>query len=455
MLTIDKRILALCVVLPLAACGDDDGGGGNETGPDATVAVDCFDESAFFSETSANNLVSTDPELTDVLNLTEPNFAPATGSPVLSGGATPPAGFDTTATFIGAIGAEDWTAGWTAYPTDTSGPSLVNVENKVGEITADEMWTKDTTYVLTGPVFVTGGATLTIEAGTMVRGMSGSALVIAANGSINATGTAAEPIVFTSNNDTGAAPGDWGGVVLLGNAPINVTGGTDSVEGFAGQSATIQFGGSDASHDCGTLSYVRIEYAGFELSTDNELNGLTVAGCGADTELSFIQVHLGEDDGIEFFGGTAGITNAVITLADDDSLDWDMGWTGKVQFLIVQQSSTRGDNGFESDNNGNDNDATPRSAPEIWNATLIGGGGPVADDQGGMTLRRGTAGTISNAIIAHFASFAVDVADFSTVEQARAGDLAITDSYFFDNGGGDNWPNNFDGATAEQNDCDN
>lgn len=429
------------------ACSDDgDGNGGDDV--DASPApVNCFDESEYFRG-EATNTFDTDPVLGDPTNLTAPDFAPA----VAITGGTPAAPFDTAANYIGAIGANDWTAGWTAYPdgdTPADQGTVTNVPG--GDIDADTTWLAGNTYILEGPVFVTNGATLTVEADVLVRGQSGSALVVTNNGSIDVQGTSAEPVVFTSYKDDGTAlAGDWGGLVLLGMAPINVAGGVDNVEGFAGQDDKTQFGGEDAAHNCGSIRYARIEYAGFELGLDNELNGLTVAGCGSDTTLDYIQVHLGEDDGIEFFGGTADLWHAVITQADDDSLDWDFGWSGNAQWLIAQQASTRGDNGFESDNNVNDNDATPRSSPTLWNVTLIGGGSP---DQGGMTLRRGTAASINNAIIMNFGTFAVDVADHATVQQADGGDLTIQNSYFYDNAGGEEWPADFDGVGNSQNDC--
>lgn len=454
---------ALLFVSALAACGDDDGSTpmvdamvGDDT-PDAALAQVCFDEAAFFAEAALSNTFDTDPDLEDPLAVA-PSFKPADGAPVLTGGGTPPDDgfFDASATFIGAIGADDWTAGWTAYPVDTAGPSGDTVEDVAGgDISADTTWSADTTYILKGKVFVTGGATLTIEPGTLIRGDVGSALVVATDGSIDAQGTADAPIVFTSSKDTQAEKGDWGGVVLIGQAPINVDGGTDRVEGFeSGEEGKVTYGGDAADGSCGTLRYVRIEYAGFALLPDNELNGLTVAGCGSGTELDFIQVHRGQDDGIEFFGGRAGIKHAIVSLPDDDGIDWDYGWQGKGQFLIVKQDANNGDKGFESDNNGDAPDATPVSSPELWNMTLIGSNDPGAvKDQGGMHLRRGTAGSMHNAIVAYFKSFAVDVDGKGSVENAEAGELSIENSYFYGNGGDTNWPADFDVADGEENDC--
>ena len=332
------------------------------------------------------------------------------------------------------------------------GGNLVDVP--AGDITASTTWTADNIYTLRGQVFVTGG-TLTIEAGTVIQGDPGSVLVITAGAQLNAVGTAAAPIVFTSSQMIPSA-GDWGGVVLLGRAPINVTGGTNLVEGFPEATGTkVEYGGAVAAHNCGTLRYARFEYAGFELSTDNELNALTVAGCGSDTEIDFVQMHQGLDDGIEFFGGTASATHLVISQPGDDGVDWDLGWTGKLQFVIVQQKNGDGNNAIEADSNKNNNDALPRSAPEVWNYTFIGGDGVSADKSGGMHLRRGTAGKLSNGIVAYFPTYAIDIDGSSSVAQFESTALSIEHTFFVKSAATEVWPTNFDvdAATTMQNDC--
>jgi len=333
-------------------------------------------------------------------------------------------------------------------------PGVTVVSVPGGDITADTHWTADHIYVLEGYVFVTGG-TLTIDAGTTIKGKNGSALTITKDAKLAAVGTAAQPIVFTSASATPAS-GDWGGLVMLGKAPINVTGGTNNTEGFAtSYGERIAYGGSDPAHNCGTLNYARIEYAGFALAVDNELNGLTLSGCGTATNVDYVQVHLGLDDGIEIFGGTLSIKHIVITQPDDDGLDWDLGWSGTAQYLIIQQKLGRGDKGIEADNNRNDNELLPRSAPEIWNLTMIGSDGASTDPQGGMHLRRGTAGKINNAIVAYFPKFAVDVDGASSANQFTGSGLVLSNTYFVK---GTNataaWPANFDvGSSGTQNDC--
>jgi hypothetical protein len=316
--------------------------------------------------------------------------------------------------------------------TTTATCTMVDV---TAEVTSDTTWENGNCYVLKDHIFVKSGATLTIEPGVLVLGDVGSSLVVTSAGSIDAGGTAECPIVLTSSQPEGSrAAGDWGGVVLLGLAPINVAGGTEVIEGFiAGPDVT--YGGNDAAHDCGTLRYVRIEFAGFELTVDNELNSLGLGGCGTGTELDFVQVHSGADDGIEFFGGTANAKHLVITQPDDDGLDWDFGWVGKVQFVALQQNAIVGENGIEADNNPDDFDSTPRSGPTIYNATLIGSDaepGMAGVTQRAAVLRRGTAGRLHNVIMAHFTDNLVDVRDAATAAQSPA-NLFIKNGIFSDN----------------------
>ncbi|MBA3455634.1 MAG: hypothetical protein H0T42_21245, partial [Deltaproteobacteria bacterium] len=341
-----------------------------------------------------------------------------------------------------------------AAPMPDAPPGVTIVDVPAGDISADTTWTKNTIYVLKGYVFVTGG-TLTIEAGTTVKGDNGSALTVTKDAKIVAIGTAAEPIVFTSAQTTPTS-GDWGGVVVLGRAPINVTGGTNLIEGFAASfGERVRYGGSDPGHNCGTLRYTRIEYAGFALATDVELNGLTLGGCGSLTEVDYVQSHLGLDDGIEIFGGAVNVKHLVITQPDDDGLDWDFGWAGRAQFVIVQQKEGRGDKGFEADNNPNNNDLSPRSSPEIWNATLIGGDGPSsAKKQGGMHMRRGTAGRINNTIIAYFNQFGTDIDGVASRAQFGT-NLLIKNTYYMKSASSAAiWPASFDVSGGNQNDCD-
>jgi hypothetical protein len=295
-----------------------------------------------------------------------------------------------------------------------------------GSISQPATWTADKTYHLEGLVFVESGTTLRIEPGTRVEGSFGSALIVTRDAKINAQGTREAPIVFTSSKPAGKRErGDWGGLVLLGNAPVNT--GTGNIEGIDKHDPRGSFGGSDEYDSCGVLKFVRIEFAGYEISTDNELNGLTLGGCGQGTLISYIQVHRGLDDGIEFFGGSAGLRYAVISQSGDDGLDWDRGWRGKGQFIIVQQSSDKGDNAIEADNYKSNPDALPRSAPTLFNISLIGSGDSNIA-QRGLLLRRGTGGMIANALVTGFTKEALDIRDPQTVKLSESGNLRIVSS---------------------------
>jgi hypothetical protein len=345
-------------------------------------------------------------------------------------------------------------ASTTPTPDATPGGQTINVP--AGDIAENRTWTTGNTYVLEGPVYFTGG-TLTIQPGVTVKGRQGDAvLVITKDAKIEAAGTAAAPIVFTSNKTANQEAGDWAGLVVLGKAPINVTGGVNKIEGFPDSVGTkVEYGGTDAAHDCGTIKYVRIEYAGFELATDNEINGLTLGACGTATEVDFVQIHRGLDDGIEIFGGTVDVKHLVLTQIDDDALDWDFGWVGKAQFVIIQHGAAQGDKAIEADNNNNARDATPRSSPGVWNATIIGGGQTAVGSQAGLHLRRGTAGRIRNSIIMNWKSYAINVDSSQSAAQVTAGQLTIADSYLVPPTGGALWPTNFDvnSMTNLQDDC--
>ena len=310
---------------------------------------------------------------------------------------------------------------------NSSTPSNPSSNESKSVIDTDTTWTADEEHFLTELTFVTNNATLTIEAGTVVQGDNGSALIVTKGAQLVTNGTAEAPVVFTSSLPEGERrAGDWGGVVLLGNAPTNI--GEGNIEGLEADDTRGQFGGDDETHKCGSLTYTRIEFAGFELSTDNELNGLTLGGCGSQTTLDYIQVHQGKDDGIEFFGGSAQASHLVLTSIQDDSVDWDQGFNGQIQFLVVQQNPSDADNSFEADNNKDDNDLMPRSAPTIANATLVGTGKDSQGAQNGMVLRRGTHATLSNFIVMGFPNNGIDVRDESTTQG-----VSLTNSLFFDN----------------------
>lgn len=324
-----------------------------------------------------------------------------------------------------------------------------------GNIKSNTTWTSDKQYVLRGAVFVEEGATLTIQAGTTILGESSSTppgtLIIMQGAKIMANGTKDDPIVFTSDQPVGErARGQWGGLIINGKAPLN-TGQTAEGEGDTGT-----YGGNDPTDDSGVLRYVRVEFAGQEFSPDNELNGIAFQGVGNGTTVEYIQVHYNQDDGIELFGGTVSAKYVLCTGIRDDSFDWTDGWSGKGQFWIAHQEGDDADNGFEGDNNGDNNDLTPRSNPTIYNVTLIGDpDGPESDT--GMLLREGMAGTIRNAIVTGFNLTGLDIDQETTADEIDDGNLTVRSCIFWanrDGVGGDTLnfsgdTDNFDGDEAD------
>lgn len=346
----------------------------------------------------------------------------------------------------------------TGAPTDSgmtvqcpsNAPELVHM----GDIRADETWDCTRTHVLMGDgVFVLGG-TLRVTPGTVIKGGSNrAALVVSTGGRLDAQGTATQPVVFTSAQPVGMRrAAQWGGVVLLGNARINsantlADGGTsgppgqNQIEGVPPTDNRARYGGTDDAHNCGTLRYVRIEFAGYELSTNNELNGLTLGGCGRGTTIDHVEVLDSADDGIEVFGGTVDLKHVVIFNAEDDGLDWDFGWTGRAQFVAIHSptTSTEADpNGIEADNEPRVFSATPTSDPLIYNVTAVGPGAMnmVTVGYRGAVMRRGTAGRIHNLILTGYPTQAIDLRDTPTIAFATAATprLFANNSIFFGNG---------------------
>jgi hypothetical protein len=245
-------------------------------------------------------------------------------------------------------------------------------------------------YKLDGLVYVASGVTVTVEAGTVIKGIKGipavppnpgtpgGGLIVTRGAKLIAIGTSTDPIIFTSN-EAAPASGDWGGVVLLGKAPTNHP---DSVkvEGIGGISpVSAYYGGPTnniAGDNSGTLKYVRIQYAGYELSTDNELNGLTLAGVGSGTTLDYVEVYKSKDDAFEFFGGTVNASHLIAIDALDDMFDTDNGYSGTISYAIGVSDPNRADksqsNGFESDNNATGAALTPYTHPTYNNITIIG-----------------------------------------------------------------------------------
>lgn len=286
-------------------------------------------------------------------------------------------------------------------------------------------------YLLQGGVFIT--KKMVIQAGTQIFGTQGSFLVIDRGAKIKATGTAEDPIVFTSDQPAGERRrGDWGGIIFNGRAPINVPGGEAEGEGDTG----LYGGGAnpDPADSSGNMTYMRVEYGGFAISPDNELNCIAFQGVGNGTDIDFVTAAWGGDDGFEFFGGTANAKHLVAVGASDDSVDWTEGWTGRIQFLVVQQRNDEADNGFECDNSAENHNLTPRSAPKIMNATLVGGGPDGTGSTRGILLRVGTHGEFRNFIVTGFKNVGLEIRDDATFAGFQSNTLSLRSFIFFNNG---------------------
>lgn len=304
-----------------------------------------------------------------------------------------------------------------------------------GEIGTSTTWTADKVYYMAAKVWVNNGATLTIEPGTIIKAKQQSnpadavALIVAAGSKIEAVGTAAKPIIFTSEADDikkytdgtveagtkgSSVKGLWGGVVLVGNATVDIKDEVNGqlIEGVASTETRGQYGASapNDADNSGTLKYVSIRHGGASVSSDSELNGLSLYGVGSGTTIDYIEVFANDDDGIEFFGGTVKVTHALVTDCSDDSFDWDQGYTGKGQFWCTIQNSSS-DKGFECD--GGEGNLDPNSVPTIANFTLIGNNSSYA-----IHFKKKTGGMLYNGLIKNFV-------DGINLEQIIDGDVSF------------------------------
>jgi hypothetical protein len=338
-----------------------------------------------------------------------------------------------------------WTNGWTNFDPQTTvypAPTVTVSAN----ITANTTWSSTSVYLLSGPIYVTNNATLTIQPGTVIRGnaaVAGSALIITKGAKIIADGTLAQPIVFTSSAAPGSrAIGDWGGIVVLGkasnNLPANATAGTPAgignIEGLP-VSANSEFGGGATPDDndySGILRYIRLEFGGYAYQIDKEINGFTFGSVGAATVAEYLQASFVNDDAFEWFGGTMNAKYLVAYRCLDDDMDCDFGYRGKVQFgLIVRdpniadQSSGSTSEGFECDNDGAGSNNTPKTAAMFSNFTAIGPlrGNPSATINSkferALRLRRNSEMKILNSI---FMDWKRGLHIDGTASEARAGE---------------------------------
>jgi len=306
--------------------------------------------------------------------------------------------------------ASDWTSGWSNFDAEnTDYPATTTTVST--DITTSTTWSG--VILLQNKIYVRNSATLTIAPGTIIRGDKATqgSLIVTRGAKLNAIGTLANPIIFTSNEGIGNRnEGDWGGIVLLGLARNNQPGGVANIEGIVPTTDT-QYGGSFDNDNSGTLKYVRIEFAGIALEPNKEINGLTCGSVGSATTIDFVQVSHSGDDSFEWFGGTVNCKHLIAYRGLDDDFDTDFGFRGKIQFALSIRdkdvSDAIGDsNSFESDNDAAGSAGQPKTAAIFSNVTLVGPKGngsivlPVGEKfEKAFRLRRNTAVSCFNSLV--------------------------------------------------------
>jgi len=295
-------------------------------------------------------------------------------------------------------------------------PAGSELEVLKGDLTGEKRLDASKKYLIEGNYIVRAGGILRIPAGTIIFGdrRTKGTLIIDRGGKIFAEGAPDKPIIFTSKFGPGERDrGDWGGVIILGKAPVN-----QSNVAIEGVSPPVEYGGNDPNDNSGVLKYVRIEFAGVALTPNNEVNSLTMGGVGRGTEIHHVQVSYGGDDGFEWFGGTVDGKHLVSYATWDDDFDVDFGYRGRVQFgLAIRDpfgADQSGSNGFECDNDAAGSTATPLTAPVFSNITVIGpidrrGAGRSSNYQNAIHFRRNASVSLFNSVVAGFPTgFRVD-----------------------------------------------
>ncbi|MBA2687025.1 MAG: hypothetical protein H0U64_02890 [Gemmatimonadaceae bacterium] len=325
-----------------------------------------------------------------------------------------------------------------------------------GAVTSSRTLYADTVYTLSGYVKVQSGATLAIHAGTKIVGdttVAGSSLWILRGAKIDAQGTAANPIVFTSARAAGfRKPGDWGGIIIVGNAKINRTANPIFTEGPT-TTAENYAGGTNDNDNSGTMRYVRIEFAGYDVSggQGQELNSLSLYAVGRGTTLEYIQAVAGLDDSFEWFGGTVDGRYLVSYESGDDHFDWTEGYSGRNQFMLALQTQliqpragtgtlSTDPRGFEGDGCENTKAGctfanAPFSMPVFANFTVIGPGAGVfaQADGNGSVVRRGSGASMVNGIIGRWPQYGVSLRDAETNSLLAADSVTVRSLILSDN----------------------
>jgi hypothetical protein len=314
--------------------------------------------------------------------------------------------------------------------------------------------TNEITWVIEGQVAIGGDnatpSTLRIEPGTVIvsTGDTFDHIAIRRGSKVFAQGTQNAPIILTTSSELPGFSGnpqskEVGGLVLAGNAPSNC-----NPNCVAEWDPTLRYGGTNAADSSGVVSYMQVRYAGYIFAANRELNSFTFAGVGSGTTLDHLQSYKGGDDGVEFFGGTANVRHFVDSCGGDDGIDWDEGYTGKLQFALINQRGCTGeDHGFELANSPTNFDATPRAKGTVANFTAIGGANTSRD---GFNLKEGTGGVFWNGVVTGFKRSCVRIEGTATT--AAAGPAATPNGTLTMNNTVVDCPVNFtDGSGIEAN----
>lgn len=288
---------------------------------------------------------------------------------------------------------------------------------KSGTVTLDP----GLTYKLTGALVVNEGATLTIPAGTTIESIGAATscyIAISRGATINVNGTAAEPVVMTSNIKS---PGSWGGLVICGDAATNV--GVDAISEVGG----LSYGGVNNADSSGSITYLRVEYTGSKFTSSKEFNGVSLFAVGSGTTFENVSSVNGGDDGIEFFGGAVNAKNLVSINAGDDSIDFADGFTGSMDGVYIKGVTKAG---IEGSNNGANGDATPVTTTTISNVSIIDGG--LGSSEGAIYFKEGGGNITYENIYVDGLDLGVRVksADISAIARIEAGDLVINPIQF-------------------------
>ncbi|MFZ8952984.1 MAG: hypothetical protein ACO2ZB_04555 [Gammaproteobacteria bacterium] len=336
---------------------------------------------------------------------------------------------------VGAVADNDWTEGWSFglseapavscpawAPANTDGLCVV----EAGTVTGNVQMEAGLDFLLNGAVFIgedVGGdaanpdataatATLNIDAGVTIYATDAvdTVLVVSRGSQIFVNGTASDPVIMTTINDSTAdintATETWGGLAINGRATLNTCNGVGAFCEKEGEGDSGLYGGNDDADSSGHIYYLQVLYAGNVITSEDELNGIAFQGVGSGTVVDYVQVHNNADDGVEFFGGTVNVKHLVVTGSDDDSVDWTEGYRGKLQHVLIIQNENQSatDRGIEADSYGSAPDNSPRANPTLSNFTLVGGQAfdPDASSNTGATFRAGTNVTFVNSVITGF-----------------------------------------------------